>query len=348
MIGQPRYPRPVEGCTVKFKRQDNIRLHLRRAHPDSPLTPAGRRRRVVDSSGATPTAPCTSQTLMHAASTGDIGLLEILLRQGIDLATRADDGSTALHCAVQMDELSMISFLLRNGACPEVLNDKEQSPLHQAVLNRNRAAARLLLHNGATLSEKVLYDVIKLGLVPVLQDALDVGGHALFDRLGLYAFRKASRMDQVAIIYMLKRKSWIDYQWILLKGISAVVGVMRRGCLGTFETFLTSGVLSASTRVGQQSLLHIAAVYAKPTILDMLLRCEDCEVNATNGDGWTPLIQAIRWWKTENVEALLRHPQIMVNDRHRHGATALHLAIERGQINIVELLLEHPAIAFNL
>jgi ankyrin repeat protein len=356
-VGQPRYPCIVEGCAFKATRKDNIRQHLRKSHPDYPLPPAIRRGMKRPSSvtkkNFIPSAQqplCTSSTLMQAASTGNVGLLEVLLGLGADLSVRADDGSTALHCAVKASQISMVECLLKNGVRIDALNQKDQSPLHQAVLNRDRAACKLLMQNGAALSQKVLDDIIKPGLDDMLGDVFHIGGDSLIQYHGRYMFKRASEWDQASILLALLRSPFVDREWIISNGSHTLFTSLVHGRLTTFQCLLACNKLDPNLRVGRKSLLHIAAVRGQVEVLEMLLRCKDCDVNTTDGHGYTPIRRAASKGQTATVRALLSHPQIMANgsgETSSEKATALHLAAGAGHVDVAKLLLEHPGILVN-
>ena len=288
---------------------------------------------------------------MQAASAGNIGLFEILLRLGADLSARADDGSTALHCAVKTGQIDMITFLLRHGAPIDASNQKARSPLHEAVMNRDEVASKLLMEHSASLSQEVADDIIKLGLNNTLQDALEIGGESLLDHMGWYIFKRATECDKASVFLSLAQMPLIDRKWIANHGSNALYVALLHGRLTIFESLMACNKLDPNMRVGRKSFLHIAAVREQTKILGLFLRCADCKVNATDGHGYTPLRRATAKGKTDTVRALLCHPQIRVNgsgdDQAEVRATALHLAAGSGHIEVAKLLLEHPDISFN-
>ncbi|KAF2818871.1 ankyrin [Ophiobolus disseminans] len=366
-VGLPKYPCIVDRCMFKATRKDNIRQHLRKSHPDHPLAPATRRGRQrpkparhVPNTGSTSEASrlsCSSSTLMQAASTGNIGLLNILLRLGVDLATRADDGSTALHCAVKTGQMDMIRYLLRHGAVIEAFDQKDHSPLHVAVTNRDEAAFKLLLQHGAVLSQSVIDDMMKIGLDNVFRDALQIGGEALLRRLGGYILRRASECGHRPILQTLLQTPLIDRGWIAANGNNTLYAALIHGRLTTFECLeacdkLDSNMskMDSTLRVGRKSFLHIAAIRGQTEILRTFLRCRDCDLNVTDGRGYTPLERAAAKGMTGAVEILLDDPRIMVNGSRnisKSKATALHFATGAGHIDVTRLLLQHPEISFN-
>lgn len=94
--------------------------------------------------------------LARSAEKGRIEQVSQLLKEGIDVNARLNDGSTALHWAVLRDQMESFTILMDAGADPLVLNRNGVSPLFLAVQNGNEKIAARLLDAGAdpnTLSE---------------------------------------------------------------------------------------------------------------------------------------------------------------------------------------------------
>lgn len=94
--------------------------------------------------------------LARAAEKGQIDEITQLLEQGIDVNSRLNDGTTALHWAVLRDQQESVSLLMEAGADPLVLNRNGISPLFLAAQNGNKKIVSWLLNAGAdpdTLSE---------------------------------------------------------------------------------------------------------------------------------------------------------------------------------------------------
>jgi ankyrin repeat protein len=73
----------------------------------------------------------------RAAQTGDIGVIEKLLREGVSPDLRTSFGQTPLMNAVREGESAVIKALLETGAVNvNSGNDKGKTPLHYAVTLR--------------------------------------------------------------------------------------------------------------------------------------------------------------------------------------------------------------------
>lgn len=107
----------VNGCPFKATRKDNIRQHMRNKHQSHAsgkrATIQTKRRLQIDiavssinvSLSISTTTDAVDPlvdlpTLFEVATTCNMGLLHALLTVGADVSAQAEDGSTALHCAV--------------------------------------------------------------------------------------------------------------------------------------------------------------------------------------------------------------------------------------------------------
>ncbi|XP_054713567.1 serine/threonine-protein phosphatase 6 regulatory ankyrin repeat subunit B-like [Uloborus diversus] len=68
-----------------------------------------------------------------AASEGDIQTVEHLLKSGLDVNVKDNDGRTSLHYAANNGHLSMVNILLKNGADITQVTNKGNTPLHTAT-----------------------------------------------------------------------------------------------------------------------------------------------------------------------------------------------------------------------
>ena len=100
--------------------------------------------------GRIASSPNAPEFLTLAAAHGDLALVEGLLRRGIDVNARNDDGGTALYGATVGGQLQVIEFLLARGADVNLRNQWGNSPLHAARETKNDAAVRILQAHGAT------------------------------------------------------------------------------------------------------------------------------------------------------------------------------------------------------
>ena len=75
-------------------------------------------------------------------------------------------------------------------------------------------------------------------------------------------------------------------------------------------------------------------------VVTSLLSNEECDINAHNTRGESPLHIACKYDHLEIVKILLKNQQCDLNTQNRHGDTPLHLACSSKSLGIVRLLLE--------
>jgi len=119
--------------------------------------------------------------LARAAEKGQAAEVTQWLEKGIDVNSRLNDRTTALHWAVLRDQQESVSLLMKAGADPLVLNRNGISPLFLAAQNGNEKIVRWLLEAGAdpnTLSENgetILMTAVHTGKPEVVNLLLSSG-----------------------------------------------------------------------------------------------------------------------------------------------------------------------------
>lgn len=123
----------------------------------------------------------SAEALIDAARSDDQSAVVSLLRQGADVNTREDDGTTALAWAADHSNLSIAELLLSKVANPDLTNELGIGPLSLAVSNGSVAMAKLLLAKGANPNvarengETPLMTAARLGRAEMMQLLIDRG-----------------------------------------------------------------------------------------------------------------------------------------------------------------------------
>jgi ankyrin repeat protein len=95
---------------------------------------------------------CFSQELLlhTAVKNGDIDMMKILLRAGIDIREISYHGDTALHVAVRINWIYGIQFLLQNGLPVDYRETRNRmTALHLASMLNHSEIVEFLLMSGA-------------------------------------------------------------------------------------------------------------------------------------------------------------------------------------------------------
>ena len=98
--------------------------------------------------------------------------------------------------------------------------------------------------------------------------------------------------------------------------------------------------------ISDNTPLHIAAKYGQDHAIVQLL-CKECDINAQNKEGDTPLHIAAGWNKTAEVSKLLLYRECNPNTQNKEGDTPLHLAASSNKPAVVSKLLAHQQIDVN-
>ncbi|XRM49297.1 hypothetical protein ABZX51_012169 [Aspergillus tubingensis] len=96
------------------------------------------------------------KTALHiSAERGDVGIVQFLLIQGVDVNCADGWGRTALHYAVRAAHVDIVTQLLAAGAEIGARDHHGQSPLHVAVDVGSEVIVRLLADEGADLNAPI-------------------------------------------------------------------------------------------------------------------------------------------------------------------------------------------------
>lgn len=95
--------------------------------------------------------------LEEAAANGSHGIVETLLKYGVDPDYRDLDGWSAIHWAAEGSQSYTVQLLSRNGANINAVSSYGTSPLHCAANGGSSSTVNLLLENGADPSKSTCH-----------------------------------------------------------------------------------------------------------------------------------------------------------------------------------------------
>ena len=244
------------------------------------------------------------QALLEAVRNDDGMSVERLLRAGVDVNTRADDGSTALSWAVVRGNSRSVDLLLKAGAVPDLVNELGVSPLYLALENGFPALATRLLEAGANPAlpresgETPLMTAARRGEATIVQALLKRGANvnARTAKFGQTALMWAAGHPRIVELLLqhgadasVVTTSW-NVRYVIYAPTTVTLGK-------TGIPWNTDG--DYMSRKGGQNALFFAVQSHDVESARMLLDA-GVDVNQPSADGTTPLLAALYHWDPPN------------------------------------------------
>ena len=253
--------------------------------------------------------------LTSAVRRMDFELVSHLLRNGVNVNTKNEDGNSALHLLFRKQtSMEMFKLLLSFGADINALNNRFESPLLCAIDCEEEKIISLLLELDCALNTEV-----PLGESP-LSLAVVKGQRKLTEALlqcGADINQKCGRDEHTALH-------------------AAVLSFNRNGLA---QFLVQHGADVEAEDVLGETPLFKAAETNSDELIEFFLKCGSI-ANTKNKCGETPLMKAIDDSVVSNVRTLLEHGA-SVNATDQHGILPLLHRLRSSDVEICELLLEY-------
>jgi hypothetical protein len=222
----------------------------------------------------------SSQPLLGSAYFGLSTIVKRLVKTGIDIEARDQDGKSALHWADQRGHIKIVQLLVANGASVDGTTSAGWTPLHVAAETGNVEMTRLLLGHGADPNARAgdgqtaVHFAAELGHIDVVSELLNAGAdpsEPSYD--GVDVFELAIRASSTSS----SRPSLME---TLMENRSAAVALLQR-CI--FENDSDKLKLLAKWRKDVVSEEHpwvgelLEQEFPEHEILELLLKSENLE-----------------------------------------------------------------------
>lgn len=202
--------------------------------------------------------------LKHAAENGHVGIVDLLIKRGVNVDAANVDDTTPLKAASERGHLEIVKLLLANGADVNAKNDFGRTALQQASGNGHFEIVMLLLENGADVNART-----KRGYSALLQAAL-------------------KRHSKVMLL-LLENGAVATHTG--KGGYTALHGAAQTGHIELAELLLDKGArVNARSSTGSTPLLN-AVLYRNLEMVKLLLE-SGADVNIKDKRGKTPLMRA--------------------------------------------------------
>ena len=262
-----------------------------------------------------------------ACQTGDVALVELLLKRGIDPNERVSNtNATTLHLATTMGHLDIVEFLLENKADVNLVNRFGETSVHNAVDFGHANVLRVLLaHPNQKCINSVTYKRQNYGdlreIVNVTALEISVSQHDVACTEILLQNAAQYNQEIASLCFCLA----LDEDHIGLAKLLVEQG---------FDIYKGFGL-------NQRTVLHDAAIKGSRAVAEQLLDL-GADVNARDKNQMTPIQYASQKAHAHIVEFFLQRG-CEVNSRDIDGNTALHLSSLKGNLETMGVLLDGGA-----
>lgn len=265
--------------------------------------------------------------------TNNSALAKYLIERGADVKRAGPhSGFTALHRAAASGDVELIELLLKKGAPVNVASTIRRVPLETALMARHTAAAALLLERGADISGERGASALALAaryghtkiVSKLIERGVSVQQKEPHTDSGLMPLHWAARNRHLDIVELLIAKG-SDVNARSNAEETPILGAAWWGNTDIVSVLLRSGAdVNARNNRGQSALYNALDTAAGDTAL-LLLR-QGAEINVVTNEGHTPLMAAARHGLDDMVELLLdKGANAAVRDHN--GRTAYDLAV---------------------
>jgi len=287
----------------------------------------------------TPVTAATDPPVIAAVRSGDVQVLQALLKSRPDVNTRQGDGATALHWAAHLDDVRSAQLLLKAGARPGLADDTGATPLYLACLNRSAPMVETLLAAGADPNSALLSGETALMTCSRTGDAKAV--RALLAR-GASVNGKERLRDQTALMWAAAQKHPAVVAALIKAGADVRARSRAYSQTVTSEVTQRAGreALNYSVTRGGSTALLFAARAGDAESAGLLIEA-GADVNEALPNGMTALVEAAH--SGQQAVAILLLAKGADPNAGGIGYTALHAAVLRGSLELVKALLAHGA-----
>ncbi|XP_018569299.1 uncharacterized protein LOC108909444 [Anoplophora glabripennis] len=245
-------------------------------------------------------------TPLHVASSCLVTTVKFLVEHGADINIKDRRGGTALHHAVCTSQWDVIKFFLERGVNINITDNDGSTLLHYAARSGQWDIIEFFLNRGIDVNVRNIY-----GLVPIQ-----------------FAVMSCSRFTLNAL---LERGADVNNRDD--DGRTALHFAASGGNLDAVKFLVESGIDTSVRDNSGRTWLHFGALDTVNFILDLGI-----DVNVRDNDGRTPQHCAAEKGQLNKVEVLVMRGSEL-NIRDSHGRTALLLAAAANKWTVAEHLM---------
>jgi ankyrin repeat protein len=232
--------------------------------------------------------------LLQAAKQGDINSVHSLLKEGANIESKDQTGSTPLVIAAEHGDAAMLKLLLSSGANPSIRNKYEETALTVAARSFNPDITELLLEKTPDTKEKNEALLVAACGGPTIREIIDAGAAP---KLPEAQASSTPELPWVKIVRLLV-ESGADLETRDAEGDTPLMQAASHGQTEIFKFLLARGAsINVREKRGMTPLIAAACACAVATmnstydIMKILVE-KGAKVNARTHDGRTALMLA--------------------------------------------------------
>ncbi|XP_053549194.1 CARD- and ANK-domain containing inflammasome adapter protein-like [Bombina bombina] len=277
--------------------------------------------------------------LHMAAAKDNSNLVQLLLKNGVNVDTKDDKKHTALFHAVSGSHENTVKVLLENGATID------PSIIDVAFSTNNESIFGLLLQYSKGLSPDTLvsamFKAVKKNLYGIINALIDKGTdiNATNDIQYTPLLLAAELGHSESVYALINKGARLDVRTANLN--TALHLAVQAGDVSVTKLLIQKGININITGPGDQTPLHVAAFHNKHKLIDILIEA-GANVNAVTKELVTPLHIASQRGNLDVAQRLIQY-KAKVNSKDKQAKTPLHLAANGGEEAMVDLLLNNKA-----
>ena len=254
--------------------------------------------------------------LLLAASQGAKGAIKVLVEAGADVNVKGPAEWSALHFAVDQDDLEVIGILCDGGADVNAMCKEHKTPLMLAVMKVWGKAVRVLLDKCADPNLRDLHGWSALHMAAESKETIEI------------------------LQLLINNGAYVDE--LTNKGNTALALAVLKNSIGSAKVLLHGKADPSICGDHCWSPLHVAAErnYSK---MAELLCSFGANLNATNQQGYTPLVISVAKGFEEVAGTLLQNGANPDMQSELNGWSALHFAAQEDNHVMGELLCNFEA-----
>ncbi|XP_068903743.1 serine/threonine-protein phosphatase 6 regulatory ankyrin repeat subunit B-like [Tenebrio molitor] len=293
--------------------------------------------------------------------------LRLLLRNYADVNAKSKTGVTTLHIAANYGKIESVQELVKNGANLNAKDIENCAPLYYCIQNSHYEVAKFLLDNGSTIDDgaellcRAAMSDFPDGISLLLERGVSVNAKNAEGKTSLHwaSFEGSNKCVKVLLAAGADPNCTDN-----LKSSPLMCAIMRSN-YKVAECLINAGS-DVNLKCEGTTPLHLAVSHGDIFSTILLVR-HGADVNATDGNGFTPLhfvslsdetvmeLQELFREYSEHHEKMyisyngedcakeLLQNVANVNQKDIKGCTPLHLACQKKLSNLIRIFLEYGA-----